>query len=529
MRRYGFDANYFTFEAGRRCETGAGIFSFKCQQQADILFNTLQTHITGRAYNHDEALSHLNDFAVPNANNRNIAQLNSLNMSGQTLHQGVQGSSYVVNARPNSSLSPAGTNSLQSRSTDTLTADYLEPTPNPNRPILSHAARLSTNMRMSSLGSGPLSPSSPGSPNSYTNILEITNLNPAAHQQQHLAQGNIYQEYPSTSIHLQKPTKFSLDVAPTEPAPIASQLQTSKSDPSTNVYMNAEIIGNPRKDEMKVVKLATLAKMESLEIDPEVSSSPDSTKASSTATAVYMNVGIGEEVTTPTCFDVPKENIQPPIVTTPPVVTNNLNSKINDIKKDYTKNLANGNFFGFTRAMSLSQDPTRCYENLEIAAELKPLMLRNRYSRPEIFSKVDLPLIDRTDKSEPCTPTQRKVNYIVLDLDQPPTTALNSNQNNTINNNLSSSSIGNGNNNGSNDNCDSESQMVTSISMHNGLLPPESPKKAGYATIDFNKTVALSNSTNPILDFDQSCRKTRHDSNVTPVLLAMKHSSSMSD
>lgn len=522
LRRYGYDANFFTFEAGRRCETGPGIFSFKCQR-ADVLFNTLQSFINGRAYNTDD--TNLHDFAVPNASNRNIAQLNSLNLGGGTLHTGIQGSSFIVNARPNSSLSPAGTNSIQSRSTDTLTADYLEP--NPSRPLTSHVARFSSSNRMSSFGSGP---SSPGSPNSYTNILEITNLN----QSQQHAPGNIYQEYPSS--HLQKPTKLSIDIPPAEQAPTASQFikstaTTPKSDPSTNVYMNAEI-GDPRKtivDNELVIKVAnsqpraTLATMESLEVDPEEPSSPDSVKAA--VTAVYMNVGIGEEnnqITTPPANTADIKENQPPIATTPPVLANNLNSKFNEIKKDYTKNVVNGNIFGFTRALSFSQDPTtRCYENLDIGlSEMKPLMLRNRYSRPEIFSKVDLPLIDRTDKSEPCTPTQRKVNYIVLDLDQQT----------TINNNINLGNKNIGNNNGSVDSCsDNQSQMVSSASASSGLLP-ESPKKLGYATIDFDRSNALSNIiNNPINDFDQSCRKTRHDSNVTPILMAMKHSNSMSD
>ncbi|CAG9797506.1 unnamed protein product [Chironomus riparius] len=528
LRRYGYDANFFTFEAGRRCETGPGIFSFKCQR-ADVLFNTLQSFINGRAYNTDD--TNLHDFAVPNASNRNIAQLNSLNLGGGTLHTGIQGSSYIVNARPNSSLSPNGTSSIQSRSTDTLTADYLEP--NPSRPITSHVTRFSSSNRMSSFGSGP---SSPGSPNSYTNILEITNLNPS---QQH-APGNIYQDYPSS--HLQKPTKLSIDIPPAEQAPSASQfikstVTTPKGDASTNVYMNAEI-GDPRKileNESTSTTIptaitvptqvqaprATLATMESLEVDPEEPSSPDSIKA------VYMNVGIGEEnnqITTPPANSTDIKENQPPIATTPPVLANNLNSKLNDIKKDYTKNVVNGNIFGFTRALSFSQDPTtRCYENLDIGlSEMKPLMLRNRYSRPEIFSKVDLPLIDRTDKSEPCTPTQRKVNYIVLDLDQQ--TTINNN------NNLGSKNIGN--NNGSVDSCsDNQSQMmVNSVSASSGLFPPESPKKLGYATIDFDRSNALSNIiNNPINDFDQSCRKTRHDSNVTPILMVMKHSNSMSD
>lgn len=539
LRRYGFDANFFTFEAGRRCESGPGIFSFKCQR-ADVLFSTFQSYIQ-RAYINDETTG--SDFAVPNAANR-VSQLNSLNLG--TLHsQGIQGSSYIVNNRPNSSLSPVGTNSIQSRSTDTLTADYLEPNPRPA--TISHAARFSSSNRMSSFGSGHLSPSSPGSPNSYTNILEITNLNQSHNQ--HQPQGNIYQEYPSGNAVALKPMLKNLDIPPVEHAPsVVSQLKSANTS-NANVYMNAEI-GNPKacseNEKVTAVTLprqATLAKMESLEIDPDdvLTSSPDSVKVNATtATAVYMNVAIGGDgnennqsiaITPPACSNVStseaKEN-QPPIAITPPMLANNLNSKMNEIKKDYTKNV-NGNIFGFTRALSFSQDPKRCYENLDVGnfETMKPLILRNRYSRPEIFSKVDLPLVDRTDKSEPCTPTQRKVNYIVLDLDQP-------NNNNNINfgNNNNNNNSLTSNNNGSADSCsdNAQSQMVNSASASSGLTLPESPKKKlGYATIDFDRSNALSNIllNNPINDFDQSCRKTRHDSNVT--LLAMKHSNSMSD
>lgn len=587
LRRYGFDANFFTFEAGRRCESGPGIFSFKCQR-ADVLFSTFQSYIQ-RAYTiNDDTTS---DFVVPNASNRNIAQLNSLNLGVVgTLHsQGIQGSSYIVNNRPNSSLSPVGTNSIQSRSTDTLTADYLEP--NPSRPTnamvstTTHPARFATSNRMSSFGSGHLSPSSPGSPNSYTNILEITNLN--QHQQHHQAhaQGNIYQEYPS-GYSQKSAIQKNLDIPPVEEAPKissnsnqqikagTSNCVVSPKNDSNNVYMNAEIGISSRNNEQQnpPQKQATLAEMESLEVEPgEELSSPDSVKVNtSVATALYMNVAIGggdennQVASTPpasgggtSCGSDMKEN-QPPVAITPPMLANNLNSKMNDIKKDYTKNV-NGNIFGFTRALSFTQDPstTRCYENLDVGnlIEMKPLILRNsRYSRPEIFSKVDLPLVDRIDRSEPCTPTQRKVNYIVLDLDQPNNNNNNNNGNNNnnsitnrnvevINNNINVNSSSNNNssggqninnnssNNGSADTSDSiQCQMVNSASATSGLTLPESPKKLGYATIDFDRSNALSNilQNNPINDFDHSCRKTRHDSNVALIAM-MKHSNSMSD
>lgn len=140
-----------------------------------------------------------------------------------------------------------------------------------------------------------------------------------------------------------------------------------------------------------------------------------------------------------------------------------------------------------------------------------------RHSRPDIFSKVDLPLLEGSlssagamRMSEPCTPTgmggssaqQRKVNYIVLDLDS------------------QSGGGGVGGMIGVSGSSGSAAAAIATAtpnttaaaaaSMSN-LLTPESPKKRqtlGYATIDFNKTVALSNSTNPTCESEAS-RKTR--------------------
>lgn len=40
LRRYGFDAQLFSFESGRRCPTGSGIYAFRCNR-AEGLFNAL--------------------------------------------------------------------------------------------------------------------------------------------------------------------------------------------------------------------------------------------------------------------------------------------------------------------------------------------------------------------------------------------------------------------------------------------------------------------------------------------------------
>lgn len=56
LRRYGFDAELFSFECGRRCPTGPGIYAFSCQR-AEQLFNLLQTHIQVRNNAGEDAVS----------------------------------------------------------------------------------------------------------------------------------------------------------------------------------------------------------------------------------------------------------------------------------------------------------------------------------------------------------------------------------------------------------------------------------------------------------------------------------------
>ncbi|KAF5292443.1 hypothetical protein FQA39_LY13990 [Lamprigera yunnana] len=47
LRKYGFDSETFSFECGRRCPTGPGIYAFRCSKAED-LFNMLQHNIQSR-------------------------------------------------------------------------------------------------------------------------------------------------------------------------------------------------------------------------------------------------------------------------------------------------------------------------------------------------------------------------------------------------------------------------------------------------------------------------------------------------
>ncbi|CAG5099913.1 Similar to FRS2: Fibroblast growth factor receptor substrate 2 (Homo sapiens) [Cotesia congregata] len=61
LRRYGYDSEIFSFESGRRCSTGPGIYAFKCRR-ADQLFNLVQTNIQA-CNNGEDAISR--DLSTP--------------------------------------------------------------------------------------------------------------------------------------------------------------------------------------------------------------------------------------------------------------------------------------------------------------------------------------------------------------------------------------------------------------------------------------------------------------------------------
>ncbi|XP_064617975.1 fibroblast growth factor receptor substrate 2-like [Liolophura sinensis] len=60
LRRYGFDAELFSFESGRRCPRGPGIYAFRCKR-AEMLFNVVQECIQ-RAGQEDQA--HLSQSVI---------------------------------------------------------------------------------------------------------------------------------------------------------------------------------------------------------------------------------------------------------------------------------------------------------------------------------------------------------------------------------------------------------------------------------------------------------------------------------
>uniref|UniRef100_A0A182SR01 IRS-type PTB domain-containing protein n=1 Tax=Anopheles maculatus TaxID=74869 RepID=A0A182SR01_9DIPT len=129
LRRYGYNVDQFSFEAGRRCTTGEGIYAFRCRR-AEALFYTVQAYIQGRIYS-DENTNPNDPYPIPVASSgpsvsaRSVSQNNTAtrsSSSGGGLGQQMQ-CTFVMNRTgmaTSQSLSPNGTihsNSNQSRST----------------------------------------------------------------------------------------------------------------------------------------------------------------------------------------------------------------------------------------------------------------------------------------------------------------------------------------------------------------------------------------------------------------------------
>lgn len=96
LRRYGYENETFSFEAGRRCKTGEGIYKFRCRR-ADVLFNLLQDYIQESTYNNNNNLT-VNSFDEVQQNQQrmdaDVAELRRALISQQQTT--TSGSNYII-------------------------------------------------------------------------------------------------------------------------------------------------------------------------------------------------------------------------------------------------------------------------------------------------------------------------------------------------------------------------------------------------------------------------------------------------
>ncbi|XP_014677825.1 PREDICTED: fibroblast growth factor receptor substrate 3-like [Priapulus caudatus] len=85
LRRYGFDADLFSFETGRRCATGPGVYAFKCKQ-ARQLYNALQESIqkAGRVGNQDGCTDSHDKQAVASVKRNEISAVSYVKSCGNS-------------------------------------------------------------------------------------------------------------------------------------------------------------------------------------------------------------------------------------------------------------------------------------------------------------------------------------------------------------------------------------------------------------------------------------------------------------
>lgn len=532
LRRYGYDADLFSFEAGRRCTTGEGIYAFRCRR-AENLFQTLQSYIQ---------LSTLTD-----TNRGSIS-----GATGDVLHQsfnsttsnGTSPGNYILaNSQPLSQQFTCGT-------IDGMETNYLEPIPNTASQLGTVPRLLSRdgNTRLGSIGSSgePLSPSgsadphSPGSPNSINNILEVTSLNPLPLNTGSNCNGvsNIYQEFPlrSESNNNREIKRLSLDIPPQETAPsVSHNLATT-----TSGYKLSGLISiNNDKRTMRIESPTTPHP-----ISPTISPNAASLDGSDSS-HMYMNIAPGELNSTAAAAASSATAASSVVINGKLIV--NIDNQFPQVARNNNNNIFSKQY---------SNDSSHCYENLE-PEDIRPFLTRShqprRTSKADVNSKLDYVaavsssssssiIIDKT--SEPNTPTNPKFNYIVLDLDQSHTNPMNFIANNgyispskttptsgNLFNSAVSSAIAYSPGAQVSNSMLPSAQLSASPFNTLSLLPPESPKKGifDYATIDFNKTVALSNSTTPSMDCEGS-RKTRHSSTAMhSTINTPSHNNSMSD
>lgn len=500
LRRYGYDTELFSFEVGRRSATGEGIYAFKCRR-AELLFNTIQNYIQMSSVGDDPfAMGH-----VPNSNSMTRADASSpmSTLSNQNSTNNMIGSYILPNSRSTNAntLRNFGNDDLR-RSYDASDSNYLEPimAANSNR-TMAHFHTLAD-------GTISVEPLSPGSPNSLNNILEVTTLNPLPSTGLNNNNGvsNVYHEFDlranKANARENCVKKLSLDIPPHEYAPTVNF-----SSPVDATALHSQVMANANRFNGNQT-------LSNENLPHSLPVSPTQSNDASDAIPTYVNVTPGEISST---------------VSTPKML-------LGDYKQSqtYRNNVNNNNYL---------VDATHCYENLE-PSEVRPILLRNqnrRLSRTEMLAKTDSvmssPTIISENISEPSTPNNAGVNYIVLDLDQSHSqqTAAASNVNASPETAVSSSPVKNPNGTVANSMSPSASGISTSATTHSvsSLLLPDSPQRKAfdYVTIDFNKTNALSNSIAPTSECEGS-RKTRHSSNVPPagsVNTPSSHSNSVSD
>lgn len=447
LRKYGRDEDLLSFEVGRRCATGEGIYAFRCCE-AGTIFEMLQSYIQLSAIVH-----HGTRMGNASSNqSRNDASSPMSILSEQPSHNSM-GTYIMPNSRSHMNRASLVSATDPRRSFEVVDSDYLEPITGQS------TTRGAFNVTHGFTSNSSLEPMSPSSLNSLNNVSETTASDQLPIWNNTLSDADKESLSPSN-----KAKKLSLDIPPQEYAP--------SPNPMLSNYMNGNRLS-----------------IEQLPFSP--------TKPSDHI----------EDLNQPTYVNVtPGELSASSVATTPKLLSM-------DFKQNQTirNNINHNNNYLI--------DYTHCYENLDLN---NMRAVYRGFQRPMSRASITSPGSNMNDLLlESASPNIAKVNYIVLDLDQSQNVATTSSAATTP---MKQDSIQSSTPNGSplktpNGMRSFTRTMSQSTTMHSisSLLPPESPQKGDfdYATIDFNKTVALSNSITTTTECE-GARKTRHSSTIVP-------------
>ena len=483
LRRYGFDAELFSFESGRRCPTGPGIYAFRCQR-AEQLFNMVQTNIQVRN-NAEDAVSR--EFPIASMPGPAVSSRGGVGTDANYLEPSNMRSGVRVSA-PGSIRFPSQ---------------------NGGGPT-----------RLGSVGSsnGPLSPQGTTSPSPPPAIIPPSIPAPPTSASSNNNPSMYYaNEELFTSVAVAGTTSVTTTIAATDPS--HSIVQQQQQRVFQQPYLNTETVPGTVAPPLPVDhgnKSVCRLSVGSGDGITNVSSEMTAPSTTTHATPSYINVdlsaGSGTGLLSPTyslddesnyarlelANDAQQCHLYMNVIPGP----ENGVTAVPDKPSSAIRPKPVLPSFGKQQQEWELEEPRHCYANLE-PGEIEVA----RSHIPKRLSGIDrlppLPLYSSTlqSQSNPMTPPPgmlRTVNYIVLDLDQNKT-----------------DSTGNTNS------TQQPTSPVGAVPPSSLSLPPESPKRAadGYATIDFNKTVALSHSVNPNLDNDsEGSRKTRHNSTINDLV-----------
>ncbi|RZF45323.1 hypothetical protein LSTR_LSTR010410 [Laodelphax striatellus] len=406
LRRYGFDADIFSFESGRRCPTGPGVYAFRCRR-AEELFNLLQSHIQMRNSTTDDTISR------------------EFNSSSQPQQQ---------QQRPVSCGSGSD--------------NYLEPTPLRQNSLgrFPPAAAANGPSRIGSIGSnGPLSPISPSSP--PPNYVNGGGDSDATSLRQHCRTLSRSYSSNSTCLSLAVPS----ETAPTlvrdhHPPPLVltkthqSYERTTVLQVSPTYSISSETNFSARTEECRVI------------------TATDSSDDGAAAMPFYINIKPGMHN-----LQSPPASAAPAPASLPPVVRPTVESDLHE------------------------------YANLELGADIETMIGGCASVRKMERSLTRQSFVLPPNLANRSVVIDRQVNYAVLDLEHPPVPP-----------------------------------SPVSLAAPSYTTPDDTQPAQRYATIDFDKTIALSNSINPSVGQEsEGCRVTRHDPDHDPS--RHRHPSSAAD